>query len=866
MALSTKHAQPNAGYRRIVVASCVMLGLIVACTRAPEPEPIRLTSYVDPFIGTDGPGNTFPGATLPFGMVQLGPDTRLVASEAPSGYRYTDDVIYGFSHTHLSGTARADFCDILVMPTAGDIRLSSVGDTTRARYASRFRKETESVHPGFYAVHLDDPDVDVALTCTERAGFHRYVFPTNQPPSVIVDLEHRDAVIGSRLAVVGPNEIEGHRISSSWAKEQSVYFVARFSKPIASYGLSESNDWAAGPDQGDRAGDFETAELEGKRLKGLLLFEPGDTLLVKVGLSAVDVDGARRNLDEEIPGWNFEAVRDSADAIWEQALAKIVVDEEPRRGRRSRRSQPGDAGDAKRTIFYTALYHTMIAPNLFSDVDGRYRGTDLEIHKSPIGPIYTVFPLWDTFRAAHPLYTIIERARTGAFLNTFLLQYRDGGKLPLCEIAGNYTGTGIGYPAIPVIADAWTKGIRDIDVRTALSAMVTTAEAGQPGLEAYIGDGYIDSGRVSGSVSRTLAYAYADWCIARALSGDPALHRARRRFMRRAQSYKNLFDPTTGFIRPRDRGMWYSPFDPSAMDSNYTDANAWQYTFFVPQDTRGLAEMLGGEDLLDTKIDELFEAPPVPGSTGMIGQYAHGNAVDHHVAYLYDTVGKPWKTQRRVRQIMDEMYTAGPNGLVGNDNCGQLSAWYVLSAMGFYPVTPGVASYAIGSPAFPRVAIALEDGKEFVIRAENVSKENMYIQSATLNGEPYLSSVLDQETILAGGELDFVMGREANPQWGDLDHPQTEIDDEILVPVPYFVAESRTFSDSLHVEIGVACRDCRITIRVNREGYTQTSEMYNGPLTLTSTTQILAVAVGHGATLTGVIADFIKVPAPDRSP
>jgi predicted alpha-1,2-mannosidase len=847
--------------------------LLAGCSREPTRQPTKLTAWVDPFIGTGGHGHTFPGATLPFGMVQLSPDTRLEGWDGCSGYHDTDNVVYGFSHTHLTGTGIADYCDILLIPTVGDIRFANgYPDRPDDGYASRFRKETESASPGYYEVHLDDYDVDVALTCTERVGFHRYTYPPTQEANIIIDLEHRDKVLDSGLAVVGADEIEGYRISSSWAKEQHVYFVARFSKPFASYGIALGDSIIEPPGlPGSSTGSARDTTVQagtgkpgggvtGTNIKGFFRFatDAREPVLVKVGISAVDIDGARKNLNAEVPHWDFDSVHRSADSTWEKALGKIVIEDEA--------ADHADT-DARKTIFYTALYHTMIAPNLFSDVDGRYRGTDLDIHQTTSTDVYTIFSLWDTFRAAHPLYTIIERERTLDFVQTLLLHYDHGGRLPMWELAGNYTGTMIGYHAVSVIVDAYVKRITGFSAARALEAMMHSAEQDHLGLDTYKQNGFIAAHDESESVSKTLEYAYDDWCIAR-MSRELSRKAEYSKYVERGQSYKNLYDPSTGFMRARTSSGWFAPFDPAEVNFNYTEANAWQYSFFAPQDVEGLFDLMGGREKLEQKLDDLFEAPTdLAGRdqadiTGLIGQYAHGNEPSHHIAYLYNYVGQPWKTQRRARQIMDELYAATPDGLAGNEDCGQLSAWYVLSAMGFYPVTPGLAFYAIGTPLFERVTIHLENGNTFIIGADRVSDQNIYIQSATLNGETYTNSYLNHEAIMNGGELLFVMGPEPNRVWGSgaTGIPVTGVSDYELTPVPYFVADSKTFTDSLTVELGVMC-DCEIVVNIDRPRHTTVAKEYRHPLILTESATIRAVALSDVRTPSRTaVAQYIKIP------
>ena len=667
---------------------CLALSILVvlaftaaASAAAGASDPV---DCVDPMIGTGGHGHTFPGPALPFGMVQLSPDTRLTGWDGCSGYHDSDRRVFGFSHTHLSGTGVSDYGDILLLPATGKIRwISGYAPEDSARgYGSRFRKADERASAGYYAVHLDDYGVTAELTATLRAGMHRYTFERGGPAHILLDLSHRDEVIESSLRVVGPQEIEGFRRSRAWARNQRVYFVARFSRPV---------DALIAVDDRPREG---LTFAEGTNVKAALRFtaKRGEAVLVKVGISAVDIDGARRNLDEEIPGWGFEAVHQAARLAWEEALGRITV-----RG----------GTLEQETAFYTALYHALLQPNTWSDTDGRYRGRDDAIHMAEGRTQYTVFSLWDTFRAAHPLYTILEPARTTDFIETFLAQRREGGRLPVWELAANETDCMIGYHAVSVIADAYAKGIRGFDAEAAFEAMRASAEEDARGLAAYRKYGYIPADKESESVSKTLEYAYDDWCIAR-MAEALGNEFERAKFDRRAASWRSLLDPATGFMRPKRNAAWLAPFRPTEVDFNFTEANSWQYTFFVPQDISGEMEALGGPAAYAAKLDSLFAASPQTTGreqsdiTGLIGQYAHGNEPSHHMAYLYAYAGQPWKTQERVREIMDTMYAARPDGLIGNEDCGQMSAWYVLSALGFYSVCPGRAGVHDRHAALPR--------------------------------------------------------------------------------------------------------------------------------------------------------------------
>lgn len=778
----------------------LVLALILIFISSPVYAQRDLTRYVNPFVGTSGHGHTFPGAIVPFGMVQLSPDTRLTGWDGCSGYHYSDSVVYGFSHTHLSGTGISDYGDVLLMPTVGDPK----GD-----YTSRFSHQNEKASPGFYSVRLDDDNIFVELTTTARAGMHRYTFPATNEANVILDLAHRDKVLDSGLRVEG-NTVLGWRRSQAWARDQIVYFAIEFSAPFTDHGF--------------------------KNPRAFFRFDArnGSPLLVKVGISAVSTDGALKNLRAEIPHWDFDRIRSEAAAAWNAELGKITVT---------------GGSEAQLTNFYTALYHAMTAPNLYMDEDGQYRGRDFKIHQSKDFTNYTVFSLWDTYRAAHPLYTIIDTKRTRDFIKTFLVQYEQGGRLPVWELAANETDTMIGYHAVSVIADAAAKGIDGFDLKQAYAAMKHSAELRHYGLGAYIDKGFISTEDERESVSKVLEYAYDDWCIAQVarLLGETADY---QRYLARAQSYKNVFDPSTGFMRPRTNGGWTEPFDPREVTFHFTEANSWQYSFSVPQDVNGLIDLLGGKEKFAAKLDQMFAAESKTTGreqadiTGLIGQYAHGNEPSHHIAYLYNYAGQAWKTQHRVRQIMDQFYTPTPDGLIGNEDCGQMSAWYVLSAAGFYPVTPGSTTYAIGSPLFSEVRFNLENGKSFRIVANDVSDKNIYIQSAVLNNRPYRKSYLDHTDLLAGGELVFQMGPKPNMKWGtgSGNEPVARLAGEPIVPVPVIRSAGQTFKTTQQIDIRPLAKARAIHYTLDGSEPTSRSPRFTKPFVIDKTTTVKAIA------------------------
>ncbi|HTY39191.1 MAG TPA: GH92 family glycosyl hydrolase, partial [Bacteroidota bacterium] len=702
-----------------------------------------LTPFVNPFVGTAKNGHTYPGATVPFGMVQLSPDTRTDGWDACAGYHYSDSVILGFSHLHLSGTGVADYGDILMMPTIGRPLLVPGDRSNGVRgYSSRFSHADESASPGYYRVKLLDCGIQAELTATKRVGVHRYTFPRTDSGNVIIDLVHAlgvDKVIESGLQIINNDEVAGFRRSQGWAKDQLIYFDAKFSKSFQTFGIASHGDLK-----------LQRRKANGDDLRAFLRFrtQTGEVVIAKVGLSSVSIKNARRNLDAEAPGWDFDAVRGNAEHSWNKELNRIWVD---------------GGSESQRRTFYTALYHAMLTPNVFNDVNGEYRGMDGVVHQASGFEMYTVFSLWDTFRAEHPLFTILDRKRAGDFVQSLLQKYLESGLLPVWELASNETWCMIGYHSIPVILDAYVKGIRPFDAERALFAMTHSADLDHYGLKSYREDGYVVAEVESESVSKTLEYSYDDWCISQ-LALALGKKKVADEFRQRGEYFRNLFDPATGFMRARENAHWVEPFDPRSVTVHYTEANAWQYSFFAPQDITGLIRLYGGRENFVDKLDRLFsEKEDLTGRnqldiSGMIGQYAQGNEPSHHVAYLYDYAGAPWKTQQIVRRILDSLYSPEPDGLCGNDDCGQMSAWYVFGAMGFYPVTPGSPEYAIGSPLFEKVTLRLEDGKQFAINAAGSSRACKFIQSSRHNGVESTRPFISHDEIMKGGFVEFVMG------------------------------------------------------------------------------------------------------------
>ncbi len=710
--------------------------------------------YVAPFIGTAAHGHTFPGATVPFGMVQLSPDNGTSGWDWCSGYNYSDSVIIGFSHTHLSGTGIGDLCDILFMPAV--LSINSDADSTKLiDLHSSFSHKNESAAPGYYFVFLDTYKIKAELTATMRAGFQKYTFPKTGDAVIVLNLGHSlnwDKTTEAYIKIISDRKIVGYRMSTGWAKDQRVYFAAEFSQPFTSYFLSLNNKL-----------NSREHEAKGKMLEGIFKFntEKNDEVLVKVGISSSNIKGAEDDLSKEIAGWNFNQIKNEAAKAWQKELSRIQIT---------------TSSNSLKKIFYTALYHALITPNLFSDVDGNFKGADGKVHRAKGYNQYTVFSLWDTFRAEHPLFTIIERDRVNDFIRSMLAHYEETGLLPVWELEGNETNTMIGYHAIPVIADAILKGFHGFDIREAYKAMKASAMQDKFGINYYKKLGYVPADKEGESVSKTLEYAYDDWCIAQ-IAKYLNKKDDYKYFMNRAGNYKNLFDKSTEFMRGKNSdGKWVEDFNPRYVNhrqNEYTEGDAWQWSWFAPQDVNGLINLMGGRENFTNRLDSLFTQTPLlegnhvsPDISGMVGQYAQGNEPSHHIAYLYDYAGKPWKTQETVRKICETLYTDSTNGLCGNDDCGQMSAWYIFSVMGFYPVNPADGIYVIGSPMLDKVSIGVGHGRQFTIIANNVSKENKYIQSVELNGKPLNKTYITQKEIMSGGRLVFNMGSTPNKEWG----------------------------------------------------------------------------------------------------
>lgn len=811
------------------------------CAQSQEKQPV---DYVNPLIGTDFHGHTYPGATMPHGMVQLSPDTRIDGWDGCSGYHFSDKRIFGFSHTHLSGTGCSDYGDILIAPYQSRKPLFKNND-----FSSDFQHVNEIARAGYYSVLLDTWQIKAELTATARVGCHRYTFPKKKNARITLDLSHRGKTSDAWVKVLNDRQIVGYRKSSAWALDRSIYFALELSQPFVNLHFAKNINVKDTTIDGRRT-------IVGPDVIVALGFDqlPDNQLEIKVALSAVSPEGALKNLQAEVPDFAFDQVAERARRAWNSELKRIEV----------------EGGTSEQlTTFYTALYHCLIVPNIFSDVDGKYLCRDGIARNAYDFTPYTVFSLWDTYRAWHPLMTIIDTARVVDYIRTFLSQYRYGRRLPMWELAAYETNCMIGYHAVSVIADAWQKGIRNFDGAYALQAMLNSAKRHLNGVPLFRRFNFIPADQEHEAVSKTLEYAYDDWCIAQvARSLNDSLQY--QKLMKRAQAYKNLFDPATHLMRPRINGGWKLNFNPAEVDQHFTEANSLQYSFYAPHDLDGLIALHGGAGNFEAKLDQLFSAPSQlvgrsqPDITGLIGQYAHGNEPSHHVAYLYNFVGKPWKTQRLVRQIMDGMYSPQPDGLCGNEDCGQMSAWYVLSAMGFYPVCPGNTAYSIGTPLFKRVTINLESGRKFRIEADDVSSQNIYIQRLTLNGREVKSSFIDHSDIMAGGTLRFKMGESPDSLWASqpVDLPHTAINAPDIAIAPTLDAPSHTFSDMLEFDISSPQPEAVIfhAVIASDAADQRASWVQGAHVKLTGSATVRAYALGPNQTASAVVeGQFVKV-------
>lgn len=705
----------------------------------------NLTRWVNPFIGTGAvqsslSGNNYPGVTVPFGMVQLSPDTR----EAPdwaqaSGYDYNDSIIYGFSHTRLSGTGASDFIDILLFPTISDKRKST------------FTHQHEQARPGYYQVLLKDEKIQAELTASVHVGVHRYTCSDGDQLKLWLDLDHsankgswNRRIIQSQLRMVSPTVVEGYRIITGWAKLRKIYFHLEFSQPVLSNQLYDGNRMYEN-----------TPVINGTELRGLFCFDKkwNKELICKVALSPVSIENARLNMATEVPGWDFEYIARAAETSWEKELRKIII----------------QGTDLQKKIFYTALYHTMVQPNTMSDVNGEYMASDYVTRSVAKGEVhYSTFSLWDTFRAAHPLYTLMHTHRIPDFVKSMMRQYDYYGYLPVWQLWGQDNYCMIGNHSIPVIVNAVLKGVAGVDEEKAYEAVFNSSIVSHPNspFEVWEKYGYMPENIQTQSVSITLEQAFDDWCVAQ-LAKRLGKEKDYNHFMKRSAFYRNLFNSKTGFFQPKnDKGEWIEPFDPYKYGANggypFTEGNAWQYFWYVPQNIPDLISLTGGNKAFVAKLDTFFTVSYQSGAlndnaSGFVGQYAHGNEPSHHVAYLYACAGEPWKTQKYVAYIMNELYNDSSSGYAGNDDCGEMSAWYVFGALGFYPVNPVSGEYVIGTPMLEEAVIQLPDRKTFTVKAPRKEDNEVYICSMKLNGEKYTKNYITHQDIMKGGILEFVM-------------------------------------------------------------------------------------------------------------
>ena len=734
------------------VSALLALCTLGACTFSQSSESkTDYTELVNPFIGTDFTGNTYPGAQAPFGMVQLSPDNGLPGWDRISGYFYPDSTIAGFSHTHLSGTGAGDLYDILFMPVTLPYNETAEGGLG---IHSKFSHNDEEASAGYYRVKLQDYNINVELTATPRCGVQRYTFPKAES-MVVLNLKKAmnwDFTMDSQIEVVDSCNIRGYRFSEGWARGQKVYFATRFSRPFKAVEFDEAEIKL----KGEKVGTSKIARF-------MFDTEEGDQVTIVTALSGVSVEGAVKNLNAEAPHNDFNQYLAAAKADWNKHLQRIAV-------------KGGNADD--QVNFYTALYHSMIAPTIYSDVDGQYSGPDKQVHQANGWVNYSTFSLWDTFRAAHPLFTYTEPERVGDMVQSFIAFYEQNGRLPVWNFWGSETDMMIGYHSVPVIVDAYLKGIGNFDAEKALEACIATSNIDEyRGIGSYKKNGYIpynvtdQYNSENWSLSRTLEYAFDDFCIAE-MAQKMGKTEIANEYYKRSQNYRNVFNPATGFMQPiDDKGVFQPNFSPDEYTAHICESNAWHYFWSVQHDIKGLVSLTGGQDKFAAKLDSMFTYIPAGNeelpifSTGMIGQYAHGNEPSHHVIYLYNKVRQPWKAQKYAAQVMHELYTNAPAGLCGNEDCGQMSAWYVFSAMGFYPVNPVSGEYEIGTPLFPEMRLSLGNGKTFTVLAPNVSRENIYIQSVKVNGQPYDKSYITHQQIMDGSTVEFVMGNQPGEIW-----------------------------------------------------------------------------------------------------
>ncbi len=751
----------------MLAAAAVAMTSLVSCTPAEQTAETDLLQYVDPFIGSGFHGHVFVGASVPFGMVQLGPNNIDKGWDWCSGYHYSDSICIGFSHTHLNGTGCGDMGDVMVMPmTEVNVKRGNQDDISSG-YASYYRHETEEAHPDYYSVMLDRYDIKAELTATARVGLHRYTFPQGKQAHILVNLKDGvgSIVTNSYIRQIDQYTIEGYRYTRGWSPMRKVYFVLQADKPIADLSLYDDTVQVAAKSQ-----------LKARAVKGVLSFGEQQQVMVKVALSPVSCENAMANLKAEMSGFDFEHVRKACAAQWNERLNRITIETDD---------------EAAKRVFYTSNYHTMVAPTLFCDVNGQYRGINDMIYTAPEGfTNYTTLSLWDTYRTLNPLFTLVNDEMVPDIVNTMISIYHQNDKLPVWALQSGETNCMPGYSAVPIIADAYLKGFEGFDAEEAFAAMKATTVYPQQNAVPYVVErGYIPCDKVHEATSIAMEYAVDDWGVA-AMAKKMGKQEDADLYARRAMYYKQYFDSEIKFIRPKmDDGSWRTPYDPANsihMVGDFTEGNGWQYTFFAPHDVYGLIELFGGDEEFITKLDAFFVNNDSMGETasaditGLIGQYAHGNEPSHHIAYMYAYAGQQWKVAEKVRFIMDEFYTDKPDGVIGNEDCGQMSAWYVMSSMGFYQENPSDGVFVFGSPRFDKMTVKVRGNNTLIIEAENNSKENIYIQEVYFNGKPYEKSYITYDELIAGGTLKFVMGPKPNKNFGAAKENRPQAVNEIM--------------------------------------------------------------------------------------
>ncbi len=776
----------------------------------------NVAQYVDPFIGTGGHGHTFPGATAPFGMVQLSPDTRVDGSwDGCSGYHHDDNIIYGFSHTHLSGTGCSDYGDIMLMPGIVNKSYSSGADTNSDEigYRQSYSHANETAEAGYYSVKLDK-GIMCEMTASPRVGVHRYNFYHYDEPWIILDMSHRDEVLECEIEIIDDHTIRGKRFSKAWATNQQLWFYAEFSEPFTHEFWSEGKTFVA---------DSSTA----KDLKAIFSFS-SEQVEVKVALSPVSWENAKLNMDVETGGMNFDAVREKTEQHWNSELSCIEIE---------------TADETKKRIFYTALYHCFIAPNVYCDVNGEYQGMDHKVYRDTVHQRYTVFSLWDTYRALHPLFTIVQQKRTNDFINTFLQIYQESGRLPVWELSSNETDCMIGYHSVSVITDAWMKGITGYDTALAYEAMKASAMENRFGLEDYRKYGFIPAENESESVSRTLEYAYDDWCIslcAEKMNDSVGMNY----YLRRSANWQNVYNPETGFMQARMNNSFFSPFNPYEVNNNYTEANAWQYSLAVQQSPLSQAHIMGWKNY-ENHLDSLFHTSSNTSGrdqadiTGLIGQYAHGNEPSHHMAYLYTQIEQGYKTQELIHQICNSLYTDQPDGLCGNEDCGQMSAWYVLSSCGIYQITPGNPKYHFGSPQFPAATFHIENGNDYKIWALNADSDFPYMQVVDRKtNSMYDYPFLYHREIMQGGHID-ISKTDTAPPAKEFNRYVENVGD---VSAPWITGvTSRTFVEGISLGMKTLFSENKIYWSLNGSEF----KLYSSPVAIKENSEIRMFSVGN---------------------